>query len=286
VQRRDDLLCFLQLLVRAVAGWHPAVWWIDRRLHLEREAACDEVVVALSGSPKSYAMCLVKLAGLRGDRRAMLAAPAIRATGRGLRNRVTRIVSRRTPLSHAGSWTLATLVVCALCVVSVAAGGLTVVDIRELPSPLQAIRIPPVVSTAPHAIASPVPPAGSAGDSQAIVSSLASPQMRRVEALPSTSEKIGEKNDATPAAPVTGPVAVDDGRVLPATADRTVGAAPEPATSIDVPAATPAASEVESAAPWTRAAGFGVGVGHQSRAAGVATAGAFRRIAKRISGSF
>jgi len=272
--------------VRAVAGWHPAVWWIDRRLHLEREAACDEVVVALSGSPKLYAMCLVKLAGLRADRPAMLAAPAIRGAGGGLRNRVARIVSRRTPLSHAGSWTLATLVVCALCVVSVAAGGLTVVDIRELPSPLQVIRIAPVVSTAPHAIASLVPPSEPAGDSQAIVSSLASPRTTRAAAPSSTSEKIGEKNDTTPAAPATVPMAVDDVRVVPVTAERAVPAAPEPAANVDIPAATLPASEVESAAPWTRAAGFGVGVGHRSRAAGVATAGAFRRFGERISGSF
>ena len=29
-------------IVRAVAGLHPAVWWIDRQLHIERETACDD----------------------------------------------------------------------------------------------------------------------------------------------------------------------------------------------------------------------------------------------------
>src|SRR5689334_17476964 len=51
VQRRDDLALLLQLFIRIVVGWHPAVWWIERRLHREREIACDEIVLAVAGSP-------------------------------------------------------------------------------------------------------------------------------------------------------------------------------------------------------------------------------------------
>ena len=43
VQRRDDLATLLQLAIHVVAGWHPAVWWIERRLQIEREVACDEL---------------------------------------------------------------------------------------------------------------------------------------------------------------------------------------------------------------------------------------------------
>ena len=50
VQRRDDLVNILQIVVRIIAGWHPALWWIDRRLHVEREIACDEITVAVTGS--------------------------------------------------------------------------------------------------------------------------------------------------------------------------------------------------------------------------------------------
>ena len=52
VQRRDDLANLLQLLVRTIVGWHPAVWWIDCRLRLEREVACDDTAVMITGSPK------------------------------------------------------------------------------------------------------------------------------------------------------------------------------------------------------------------------------------------
>ena len=32
--------------MRALAGWHPAVWWLERQLRIEREVACDEIAVA------------------------------------------------------------------------------------------------------------------------------------------------------------------------------------------------------------------------------------------------
>ena len=100
VQRRDDLVNVLQVAVRIVAGWHPALWWIDRRLHLEREIACDELTVAITGSPKSYAECLVKLATLRGTRRPLQTAPAV-FTPSGLRARVSESC-RRTRSSRPG----------------------------------------------------------------------------------------------------------------------------------------------------------------------------------------
>ena len=64
VQRRDDLGNVAQLMARLVAGWHPGIWWLDRWLRAEREVACDEMAVMLTGSSKTYAACLVKLASL------------------------------------------------------------------------------------------------------------------------------------------------------------------------------------------------------------------------------
>jgi beta-lactamase regulating signal transducer with metallopeptidase domain len=94
LQRRDDLACIVEAILRIAIGWHPAMWWIDRRLHVEREVACDEMVVAVTGSPKHYAACLVTLA----DRRAVapvLAALAVVRTS-NLRERVVRLIDPRT----------------------------------------------------------------------------------------------------------------------------------------------------------------------------------------------
>ena len=47
-----------------VVGWHPAAWWLERQLEFEREAACDEIAVSVTGSAKEYATCLATLAAL------------------------------------------------------------------------------------------------------------------------------------------------------------------------------------------------------------------------------
>jgi beta-lactamase regulating signal transducer with metallopeptidase domain len=62
LKRRDDWTNLLQKLVRAVFFFHPAVWWIENRLSLEREMACDEHVLATQTNPRAYAECLVSLA--------------------------------------------------------------------------------------------------------------------------------------------------------------------------------------------------------------------------------
>ena len=93
VQRRDDLGNVAQLIVRLLAGWHPGVWWLDRWLRAEREVACDEMAVTLTGSSKIYAACLVKLASLPLASRDTLPTLGVLSSA-SLATRVERIVSR------------------------------------------------------------------------------------------------------------------------------------------------------------------------------------------------
>ena len=62
LRRWDDWTNLAQKIVRTVFFFHPAVWWIERRLSLEREMACDDAVLAETGNPRAYAECLVSLA--------------------------------------------------------------------------------------------------------------------------------------------------------------------------------------------------------------------------------
>ncbi|MFZ1918141.1 MAG: M56 family metallopeptidase, partial [Terriglobales bacterium] len=57
----DDWTNLVQKFVRALLFFHPAVWWIENRLSVEREMACDDVVVAQTANPGGYANCLVSL---------------------------------------------------------------------------------------------------------------------------------------------------------------------------------------------------------------------------------
>jgi beta-lactamase regulating signal transducer with metallopeptidase domain len=62
LRRWDDWTNLAQKLVKALFFFHPAVWWIERQVSLEREMACDDAVVAETCSPRAYAECLAHLA--------------------------------------------------------------------------------------------------------------------------------------------------------------------------------------------------------------------------------
>jgi beta-lactamase regulating signal transducer with metallopeptidase domain len=61
LHRWDDWTNLAQKLARAILFFHPAVWWIESKLSVEREMACDEIALART-EPKAYAQCLVRLA--------------------------------------------------------------------------------------------------------------------------------------------------------------------------------------------------------------------------------
>ncbi|MFI5101972.1 MAG: M56 family metallopeptidase [Terriglobales bacterium] len=61
LRRWDDWTNLIQKIVRALFFFHPAVWWIENRLSVEREMACDDAVLAETANPHGYATCLVSL---------------------------------------------------------------------------------------------------------------------------------------------------------------------------------------------------------------------------------
>jgi beta-lactamase regulating signal transducer with metallopeptidase domain len=284
VQRRDDLVHILQIVVRAVAGWHPAVWWIDRRLHVEREVACDELAVATTGSPKSYAACLLKLAGLKSGGRTMVAAPAaFRAPG--LRTRVTKIVSPHRWIAPAWSRSLAGAMVAALCAISAGVGQVTLIEANTLALPFEALARPMLNRRPDNFVPVPRPaagreevrrpgrqPAAPAPSSQGPAAPAASPPPPSRPQTPTAAPATVNTIDTT--LPVT-----HGSDELPGVPQAGVSSGLFEPTS-DNQAADPAR------APWDVAADAGRAVGRKSKNASVATAGFFNRFARRVAGSF
>ena len=62
LRRGDDWVNLLQQLALVVLPLHPALPWLNRRLALERELACDDAVLATTGARKAYAACLAHVA--------------------------------------------------------------------------------------------------------------------------------------------------------------------------------------------------------------------------------
>lgn len=97
LHRRDDWTNLLQKAVRALFIFHPAIWWIEHELSLEREMACDDHVLAETGNPRGYAKCLVALLERSFARRAWVMAQAAVRHASEARQRLARILdSNRT----------------------------------------------------------------------------------------------------------------------------------------------------------------------------------------------
>lgn len=62
LSRYDDWMNLLQKIGLVLFPLNPALLWVDRRLGLERELACDAGVVASTSAPFDYAHCLTRLA--------------------------------------------------------------------------------------------------------------------------------------------------------------------------------------------------------------------------------
>jgi Zn-dependent protease with chaperone function len=78
--RRHDLwINLLQRIVEALLFYHPAVWWLSRRLRLERELCCDELAVTITGRRQVYVEALETVA----RQRAALVEHALAAGIRG-----------------------------------------------------------------------------------------------------------------------------------------------------------------------------------------------------------
>lgn len=62
LRRGDDWINFLQKVALALFPLNPVLLWVERRLCIERELACDDHVLQMTNARKAYAACLVHLA--------------------------------------------------------------------------------------------------------------------------------------------------------------------------------------------------------------------------------
>jgi beta-lactamase regulating signal transducer with metallopeptidase domain len=58
IQRLDPFVNVFQIAVETLLFYHPAVWWLNKRIRAEREHCCDDVAVSLCGNPVEYARAL------------------------------------------------------------------------------------------------------------------------------------------------------------------------------------------------------------------------------------
>jgi len=116
LRRWDDWTNLAQQLVSALFFFHPAVWWIEKRVALEREMACDDAVLTET-SPRAYAECLARLAERSFVRRSVVLAQAALGRIRQTSLRIAQILNVDRPIEQAGSWRPAVSLVAGFAVV-------------------------------------------------------------------------------------------------------------------------------------------------------------------------
>jgi beta-lactamase regulating signal transducer with metallopeptidase domain len=116
VRRHDYLVNLIQSTIETLLFYHPAIWWISRRVREERENCCDDLAVAVCGDTLQYARALATMEELRSQPVLTLAAD-----GGSLLKRIRRLVlGAAAPRTTTGrsitpSGVLAVLGIAAVC---------------------------------------------------------------------------------------------------------------------------------------------------------------------------
>jgi len=97
LRRWDDWTNLAQKIVKALLFFHPGVWWIDGKLTLEREMACDDLVLAQTSNPKTYAKSLLSLAERVGLGKGIALAQAALGRAHQTTHRILQILDTRRP---------------------------------------------------------------------------------------------------------------------------------------------------------------------------------------------
>lgn len=306
VQRKDDVARLVQVLVVAIAGLHPAVWWINRQLQIEREAACDDWAVRLTGSPRQFAACLTKLASLRVRPAEPSLAPT--AVASGLSTRVVRLLDQGRSRSINNGHIAGAVIIPLLSTIAFGLSSVELVVGSSLsPSPFDRAAREAVESISRTASQRPVArgpatsrePVNDGRRHEDLVEPSSARQApasqapgnpangRPTERQPASDISARDRSASPPAsnsAPIDVAIAHEHLTELPGTTTAapgppTIMTAPPPSTAVSATAAVPST-------PWGAAADAGVNVGKGSQKAAVKTAGFFTRMGKSIAGAF
>jgi D-alanyl-D-alanine endopeptidase (penicillin-binding protein 7) len=115
VRRHDYLVNLLQNAIEIVLFYHPAVWWLSRRVRHERELIADAIAAKHAGGPRRLAIALSELE----KRQFTHPEPALAANGGDMMDRITRLL-RPVPHRNGRSTLAAALPAMALAAVCVA----------------------------------------------------------------------------------------------------------------------------------------------------------------------
>jgi beta-lactamase regulating signal transducer with metallopeptidase domain len=138
VKRFDCATQALALVACVLLWWHPGVWYAARRMRVERERACDDLVLASGARPSEYAAHLLDIARSHRSPRLGSAAMVSMARPSQLESRLLSILddgrARRAPTPGLTLLVVAGALALAAPLSGLRAARAAVVDIPGVPA--------------------------------------------------------------------------------------------------------------------------------------------------------
>jgi beta-lactamase regulating signal transducer with metallopeptidase domain len=99
IRRNDYLINLVKTSIETLLFFNPFVWLITKLINVERENACDDLVVELTKKPIQYAQLLLKLEMIKNNNKPNL---SVAATGKKqyLLQRIKRLTEMKTNYSN------------------------------------------------------------------------------------------------------------------------------------------------------------------------------------------
>lgn len=95
IRRNDYLINLMKVMVETLLFFNPFVWLTSRFIHIEREHACDDLVVKFTNTPVTYAHALLKLELIKNKQKPNLSLAAA-DNNYHLYQRIKRITNMKT----------------------------------------------------------------------------------------------------------------------------------------------------------------------------------------------
>jgi beta-lactamase regulating signal transducer with metallopeptidase domain len=197
IKRFDVAVNFVQVITETLFFFHPAVWWLNKRIRADREDCCDDIAVSAAGSKVGYAKALATIAHWRD-----VPDFAMAATGGPVAARVARLLGvNRDGSRTAGVFTASVVLAAALMAGAVSLGfadsaqAQTRTDEPSLPAPPAPAPVAP-----PAPAAKPAPAARPAAAARPAPAAKPAPMARPAPApkpAPGVGEQVEEKDDVT-----------------------------------------------------------------------------------------
>jgi beta-lactamase regulating signal transducer with metallopeptidase domain len=161
IKRLDVAVNFFQVIAETLFFFHPAVWWLNRRIRADREDCCDDVAVSVSGG-LGYARALATMESWRN-----VPSFAMAATGSPVAARIARLigVTQRDTGSRAAGVVTASLVLATALVAGAFSIGVANPALAQAeqaapvvsPEPVVEAEVSPAPSPVPVPVAKPAP---------------------------------------------------------------------------------------------------------------------------------